>query len=293
MATLILLRHGRTSANTSGVLAGWTPGIGLDDTGRTQAEAVGRRLRGLPLAAIVRSPLQRCQETLDIALAEAARPAAAGLTPAATGAPPVTTAAANGRRRRAPKPPVPPVLPEPVVDERLGECRYGDWEGQPLKKLVKEPMWSVVQAHPSAAVFPNGEALAATAARGVGAVRDWDARVTAGHGPDALWLACSHGDVIKAIVADALGLHLDQFQRIVAEPCSITVIRYTPLRPFVTRTNDTGGDLSGLVPPKKARRRRATASDSDAAVGGGTGGSTTDASHAGNGTRRATATEAG
>jgi probable phosphomutase (TIGR03848 family) len=283
MATLILLRHGRTSANTSGVLAGWTPGIGLDDTGRTQAEAVGRRLRGLPLAAIVRSPLQRCAETLELALAEAARPAdplapdpAAALLPGG---------AANGRRRRAAKPPLPP---EPVVEERLGECRYGDWEGQPLKKLVKEPMWSVVQAHPSAAVFPNGEALADTAARGVAAVRDWDARVTAGHGPDAIWLACSHGDVIKAIVADALGLHLDQFQRIVAEPCSVTVIRYTPLRPFVMRTNDTGGDLSSLVPTKK-RRRRATAADSDAAVGGGTGG----ASHAGNGTRRATATEAG
>src|SRR5215813_2954238 len=132
MATLILLRHGRTSANTSGVLAGWTPGVGLDDTGRTQAEAVGRRLRGLPLAAVVRSPLQRCQETLDIALAEAAKPAAP--SPAAGPA----AAAVNGRRRRTPKP---PALPEPVVDERLGECRYGDWEGQPLKKLVKEPMW--------------------------------------------------------------------------------------------------------------------------------------------------------
>jgi probable phosphomutase (TIGR03848 family) len=270
MATLILLRHGRTSANTSGVLAGWTPGVGLDDTGRTQAEAVGRRLRGLPLAAIVRSPLQRCQETLEIALAEAAKP----VDPA-----PV----ANGHRRRAPKP---IVLPEPVVDERLGECRYGDWEGQPLKKLVKEPMWAVVQAHPSAAVFPNGEGLADTAARGVAALRDWDARVTADHGPDALWLACSHGDVIKAVVADALGLHLDQFQRIVAEPCSVTVIRYTPLRPFVTRTNDTGGDLSSLVPPKRSRRRKATAADSDAAVGGGTGG----ASPTDNGTRRAAAT---
>jgi probable phosphomutase (TIGR03848 family) len=249
MATCILLRHGRTTANTSGVLAGWTPGVGLDDVGRTQAEAVGARLRALPLTAVVSSPLQRCAETLKIALPETA---------------------------------------EPVVDERLGECRYGDWEGQPLKKLVKEPMWAVVQAHPSAAVFPNGEPLAATAARGVAAVRDWDARVAAEHGPDAIWLACSHGDVIKAIVADALGLHLDQFQRIVAEPCSVTVIRYTPLRPFVMRVNDTGGDLSSLVPPKKRRRRKATAADSDAAVGGGSGG----APPAGNGTRRATATKA-
>jgi broad specificity phosphatase PhoE len=96
--------------------------------------------------------------------------------------------------------------------------------------------------------------------------------VSAEHGPEALWLACSHGDVIKAIVADAMGLHLDQFQRIVADPASITVIRYTPTRPFLVRLNDTA-DLSTLVPPKPARRRRSprSAVSSDAAVGGGAG----------------------
>jgi broad specificity phosphatase PhoE len=106
--------------------------------------------------------------------------------------------------------------------------------------------------------------------RAVAAVRDWDARVTAAHGPDAVWLACSHGDVIKAIVADALGLHLDQFQRIAVDPGSISVVRYTPLRPFLVRLNDTGGDLASFVPPKR-HRRRAKAS-SDAAVGGGRAG---------------------
>jgi broad specificity phosphatase PhoE len=111
--------------------------------------------------------------------------------------------------------------------------------------------------------------MAAMSARAVGAVRAWDAKVTAEHGPEALWLACSHGDVIKAIVADALGLHLDQFQRIVADPASVSVIRYTPTRPFVVRLNDTA-DLSGLVPPKR-RRRRAANPSSDAAVGGGAG----------------------
>ncbi|MGA8114075.1 MAG: histidine phosphatase family protein [Actinocatenispora sp.] len=235
MATLVLLRHGRTTANVEGVLAGWTPGIGLDDTGRAQAERVGERLRPLPWRAVVVSPLQRCQETVQLALS----PAGDGLAP--------------------------------VTEERLGECRYGDWEGQPLKKLVKEPMWKVVQSHPSAAVFPNGEPLAATAARAVSAVREWDSRITEEHGPDALWLACSHGDVIKSVVADALGMHLDQFQRIVVDPCSVTVIRYTALRPFVMRLNDAGSDLSGLVPSKRRRRRKATAADSDAVVGGSTG----------------------
>ncbi len=237
MATLLLLRHGRTAANAGGTLAGWTPGVGLDETGQSQAAAVGARLRGLPLAAVVTSPLQRCRETLAAALDSEA-------------------------------------VPAPVVEDRLGECRYGDWEGQPLKNLAKHPMWQVVQLHPSGAVFPGegAEPLAATAARAVAAVREWDAKITAEHGPDAVWLACSHGDVIKSVVADALGLHLDLFQRIVVEPCSLSVIRYTPVRPFLIRLNDTGGDLTSLRPPaKKRRRRRARTAESDAAVGGGAG----------------------
>ena len=92
------------------------------------------------------------------------------------------------------------------------------------RSLAKDPLWKVVQAHPSAAVFPGrGESLRGDAARAVDAVRDWDARVAAAHGADALWVAVSHGDVIKAIVADAVGLHLDAFQRIVIDPCSVTV----------------------------------------------------------------------
>jgi probable phosphomutase (TIGR03848 family) len=138
--------------------------------------------------------------------------------------------------------------------------------------LAKDPLWKVVQSHPSAVTFPGpeGEPLAETQSRAVAAVRDWNARVEREAGPDALWLACSHGDVIKAIVADALGLHLDLFQRISADPCSVTVIRYTELRPFVVRMNDTGGDVSALIPPKRRRRRKP---GSDAAVGGGAAGS--------------------
>jgi probable phosphomutase (TIGR03848 family) len=233
VATVLLLRHGRTNSNAGGTLAGRQP-VGLDETGQAQSRAVGARLAGLPLAAVVTSPLERCRQTVSLAL-------------------PACVA---------------------VVDERLTECGYGEWTGKALKALAKDPLWRVVQAHPSAVTFPGGESMAAMAARGVAAVREWDARITAEHGPDALWLACSHGDVIKAIVADALGVHLDQFQRIVADPGSLTVIRYTPVRPFVVRANDTGGDLAGLLPPKKSRRRRAASSgaaSSDAAVGGGAG----------------------
>lgn len=230
MATLLLLRHGRTTANADGGLAGRRP-VELDDTGRAQASAVGERLRALPLAAVVTSPLIRCRQTLELALPQAA----------------------------------------PAVEDGLIECGYGAWEGQPLKKLAKDPLWPVVQQHPSAAVFPDGEPMAAMAARAVAAVRRWDARVSAEYGPEALWLACTHGDVIKSIVADALGVHLDLFQRIVADPASVTAIRYTPTRPFLLRLNDTGGDLGGLVMPKRRRSRRTRPADSDAAVGGGAG----------------------
>src|SRR5262249_42696328 len=130
----------------------------------------------------------------------------------------------------------------------------------------------VVQAHPSAARFPgvDAESMTEMATRGVAAIRDWDARVSAEHGPDAIWLACSHGDVIKAIVADALGLHLDLFQRIAVDPASTPRTPSTPLRPFVLRTTDWGGGRAGSAPPKR-RRRVSRKPSSDAAVGGGVG----------------------
>ena len=231
MTTLILLRHGRSSANAAGVLAGRTPGVELDETGRAQAARVVDRLAGVPLSAVVSSPALRCEQTVAPLLADR------GLT----------------------------VVTEPG----LAEVDYGSWTGRELKTLAKEPMWKTVQTHPSAAVFPDGESMADMSARAVGTIRRWDAKVEAEHGPDAVWMAVSHGDVIKAILADALGIHLDAFQRIVVDPASLSVVRYTPLRPFVVTMNTAAGDLSHLRPPP--RRRRARKVSSDAAVGGGSG----------------------
>ncbi|HET6625260.1 MAG TPA: histidine phosphatase family protein [Nocardioidaceae bacterium] len=232
MATVILARHGRTTANASGVLAGRGKGVHLDEHGLEQARAAGQRLAGLPLAAIVTSPLERCKETAR----EISR-----LQPTALR----------------------------VAGERgLLECDYGSWTGRELKSLAKEKLWQTVQAHPSNAHFPEGESMAAMMARSVAAIRAWDAEVEAEHGADAVWLAVSHGDVIKSVLADALGMHLDLFQRIVVEPASLSVVRYTPLRPFVVSVNSSSGDLSGLKPPARRRRRKL---DSDAVVGGSTG----------------------
>lgn len=230
MTTLLLARHGLTPL-TGPVLAGWTPDVHLSEAGQAQVEALAVRLASLELDAIVSSPLERCQETAQ--------------------------AIAGGRAT------------EVLTDERFGECRYGDWTGRPIAELAKDPLWPVVQAHPSAVTFPGGESLSAVQHRAVAAVREWNERL----GPKAVYLVCSHGDVIKAIVADAMGLHLDQFQRITADPASLTAIRYTPLRPFVLRLNDLGGDVAALRPAEGSEHDDGgeNLTGSDAAVGGGSG----------------------
>ena len=231
MPTVILVRHGRSTANASGVLAGRLPGVHLDDAGVQQAVAVGDRLAGVRLAAAVTSPLERCRETCRE----------------------ITRLQAGTVR--------------PTTDKQLSECDYGEWQGRPLKDLAKEKLWKTVQAQPSAATFPGGESMRAMQDRGVAAIRRHDARVAAEHGDDAVWLAVSHGDVIKSILADALGTHLDLFQRIHVDPASVSIVRYSESRPFVLGTNTHAGDLSWLTPAKKSRRRRSA----DAEVGGGAG----------------------
>ena len=231
MATVILVRHGRTTANASGVLAGRTAGVKLDEDGRRQAAATAERLTPVPLVGVVSSPLERCRQTTR-AIVEARTDA------------PVT------------------------VDGGISECDYGDWQGRALKELAKEKLWRTVQEQPSAATFPGGESMRAMQDRAVAAIRRHDARVAAEHGEDAVWVAVSHGDVIKSVLADALGTHLDLFQRIHVDPASVSIVRYTESRPYVIGTNTHAGDLSWLTPSrKKARTRRRT----DAEVGGGAG----------------------
>ncbi len=229
MATVLLVRHGRTTANATGLLAGRQRGIHLDDTGTAQAAAVAERLSPVKLAAIVSSPLERCRET----------------------AAPIAKAA--GLR---------------VTAERgLIECDYGDWQGRELKELVKEKLWATVQAHPAAAAFPGGESMAEMMARSSAAVRRRDAEVAAEHGASAVWVVVSHGDIIKGILADALGMHLDLFQRINVDPGSLSIIRYTSARPYVLAMNTNAGDLSWLNAKPPARRRKGQG----APVGGGAG----------------------
>ena len=229
MTTVLLVRHGLTDANTSGVLAGWTPGVHLAEKGREQVVGAGRaagrgpgrRDRLQPAGALPGDAPKRCWPG---GTRSTSRPTT-GWGSAAT---------ASGRANRS---------------RRSPRTRCGR-SSRPTRARSR---------------FPGGEALRETQARAVEAVRAHNAAL----GDDATWIAVSHGDVIKAILADALGMHLDAFQRIQVDPASVSVVRYTELRPFVVRMNDRGGAVSDLIPPKKRSRRRKASSD--AAVGGGAG----------------------
>jgi probable phosphomutase (TIGR03848 family) len=225
VATVLLVRHGRTTANASGVLAGRTPGVQLDEAGRQQAGDAGARLAGTRLSAVVSSPLERCRQTAAALLAQQPAEGAS----------------------------------EVEIEDGLSECDYGQWQGRTLAELAKEPLWALVQNQPTAAAFPGGESMAAMQARAVAAVRRRDARLTEAAGAHAVWAAVSHGDIIKAVLADALGMHLDAFQRIDVHPASISIVHYGGPRPYVLGLNTLAGDLAWLGPTPEAR------------VGGGAG----------------------
>ncbi|MBM7501518.1 putative phosphomutase (TIGR03848 family) [Brachybacterium muris] len=225
------MRHGRTTANATGFLAGRTPGVSLDDVGREQAARTGDRIAAVPVAAVVSSPLDRCRETAR-AIVE----------------------------RQA-------VAPPSSVEDEITECDYGRWQGRRLDDLAKEDLWRTVQSHPSAVVFPGGESMARMQARAVAAIRRHDAEVESEHGPGAVWVAVSHGDLLKAILADALGMHLDMFQRLEAGPASVSIVSYGAGRPRVLATNTDSGELSWLA---------TSVPSAEAAVGGGAGTPTAD-----------------
>ena len=232
MPTVLLVRHGHSSANGEGILAGRLPGIHLTDRGREQADQLADRFRGLPVVRVVSSPLERCLET--------AAPLAAA------------------------------VGVEVTVDDDLQECAYGAWTGRPLGELAKEPLWATVQDDPETAQFPDhdryaAESLRAMSDRVVAAVRRHDAEVKEASGDSGLWVAVTHGDLLKAVLADATGSGLGRFQRYTADPASVSVVRFGGRHTFLLTANDVTPDLSRFQPKPDAQGA------GDAAVGGGAG----------------------
>lgn len=130
-----------------------------------------------------------------------------------------------------------------ISDKGLLECDFGEWTGRKLTDLMKLPEWATVQRYPSGFRFPGGESFAEMQTRISGTV----ARLVESHRGKAI-VCVSHADPIKAVVASAVGTHLDLFQRIVISPCSITTVAYGPTGPVVLTVNSAGGDLGALKP---------------------------------------------
>ncbi|MDH3300916.1 MAG: histidine phosphatase family protein [Acidimicrobiia bacterium] len=217
--TLVLLvRHGRTPT-TGQILPGRAPGLHLGDEGLAQAEAAATRIADLAFrgkAHHKRRPKSRVTAVYASPMERTQETAA-------------PIAAAVGHRVRS--------------NKGLLEADFGWWTGRKLSELNKLPEWQQVQKYPSGFRFPDGESFSEMQQRICGTIQSLVAR----H-PGETIVAVSHADPIKAAVADAMGTHLDLFQRIVVGPCSISAVLYGRGGPVVLSVNSMGQDLKSLVP---------------------------------------------
>lgn len=213
MSLVILIRHGHSSANQSGILSGQTPGVHLSNRGIAQANELSQRLGKIRVKKLLVSPLERCVETITPWLAE------------------------FGAR----------IVPH--FDENLIEMDYGQWSGKTLRSLSTQRLWKTVQAHPSRVRFPQGESMVGMQERAMRSVHTAISARGTGH-----ILAISHGDVIKAIITSALGLHLDDLQRFVIDPASITIIDFESSKPKILLMNDSSSRVTEILSsPHKSR----------------------------------------
>ena len=193
MATVILVRHGRTTANTSGVLAGRTPGVRLDDAGVAQAARTAERLVGRPARRRRDQP---------------------------AGAVPRRPPGRSSRQQQG--------TPATATERGITECDYGAWQGTALKDLAKEPLWKTVQTQPSAAAFPERRVDVGDAgARG----RPPYAVSTRSSRPSTAPARCGWRSATATSSSRCSptrsGMHLDLFQRLHVDPASVSIVRYT------------------------------------------------------------------
>lgn len=229
---VFLVRHG-TTPTTGAILPGRAPGLHLSDKGKAQAASAGERLRGWVHAgeATKHDAAMPTGRSRKAATAKSSRRAISGVYASPLERTRETAAAiasALGTRVRA--------------ERGLLECDFGEWTGGSLRQLSKRPEWGTIQRYPSGFRFPGGESFSEMQTRIVGAVH----RLCQQHPGEAI-VAVSHADPIKAAVADAIGTHLDLFQRIVISPCSITAISYGATGPAVLAINSTA-TLGELTP---------------------------------------------
>ena len=214
---LVLIRHAHSEANAAGILSGRLPNVHLSDKGLEQSERLAVRLGNFPVSNLRISPMERCFETISPWINSIVLP--------------------NNPRF------------EPVIDQELTEVDYGSWSGKKLAVLSKNKLWKTVQEAPSRMYFPKGEGIAQMQSRAMTSVHEAVSTKTRGAA-----VIVSHGDVIKSIVASALGMHLDEFQRIVIDPASISILDFSTTKPRVLLLNDSRSVVTELlVAPKRAK----------------------------------------
>lgn len=224
MTLVVLVRHAHSIANGSGILAGRSEGVLLSPTGRKQANELSRRLGTIPVKSLRSSPMERCEQTISPWVKK------------------MTKTNSNVKLD---------------IDQDLSEVDYGEWTGRKLRALSKEALWKQVQEVPSQVTFPDGESLTDMQERAMRALERGLTKRGKGH-----VILVSHGDVLKSIIAASLNMHLDEFQRIVIDPASVSILDYSLAKPKLILMNDS---RSPLNPELFLDRRRRLL------VGGGAG----------------------
>jgi len=215
VARLVFIRHAHSTANDAGILSGQLPGVSLSKKGEKQAQLLVERLGASEFDSIRVSPMQRCEETI---------------------APWLNSGYSRG-------------LKAYEIDESLIEVDYGSWSGRKLSSLSREKMWKAIQDKPSIVQFPEGERIKAMQKRALSSVMQaLEDKKNGTH------LFVSHGDVLKALVSSLMKIKLDDFQSLVIDPASVTVIDFDGNRSRLLAFNDTQSPIAPMTKMEKSAK---------------------------------------
>jgi probable phosphomutase (TIGR03848 family) len=213
VARLVFIRHAHSTANDAGILSGQLPGVSLSKKGVKQAQGLVERIGASTFDSVRVSPLQRCEETIT---------------------PWLNSKFSFG-------------LKNYQVDDALIEMNYGTWSGRKLSSLSREKLWKEIQSRPSTVQFPEGERMRSMQKRALASVSAALAEKKSG-----THLFVSHGDVLKALVASLLKIKLDDFQSLVIDPASVTVIDFDGTKSRLLAFNDSHSPLAPLTAMEKS-----------------------------------------
>ena len=215
MARLVFIRHAHSTANDAGILSGQLPGISLSKKGKKQAEELVERLGASNFDSIRVSPMQRCEETIS---------------------PWINSKYSRGMKSY-------------TIDESLIEMDYGLWSGRKLSSLSREKMWKEIQEKPSTVQFPQGERMKSMQKRALTSVSS-----ALSESKNGTHLFVSHGDVLKAVVASLLKMKLDDFQSLVIDPASVTVIDFDGSKSRLLAFNDSHSPIAPMTAMEKSTK---------------------------------------